>query len=69
MNLLTFGFVRDFGKKNNIDIPDDIVYLFVSWLSLCDQFDRKLTHRHITIETKRTKEKYGIYQQIQLSLH
>ena len=66
-NLLTFGFVRDFGKENNIEIPYDIVYLFISWLSFCDQFDRTLTHRHITIKTKKTNDKYGECQQIQMS--
>ena len=66
-NLLTFGFVRDFCKNYNMDIPDDIVFLFVSWLSFYAQFDRNLTHKHITIETKKTKDKYGEYQQVQIS--
>ena len=65
-SLLTFGFVRDYCKQSNVDpLPNDIIHLFVLWLSFCDQFDRDLTHKDIAIKTK-TIDKYGECQQLQM---
>ena len=63
-NLLSFGFVRECCQNNDIDFPpEDIVALFVLWLSFCDQFDENLSHENIEIITRRD-DKYGEYQSI-----
>ena len=63
-NLLSFGFVREYCNKNKIEfLPNDIVGLFVLWLSFCDQFDVDLLHKNIKVETKKD-DKYGEYQQV-----
>ena len=51
-NLLTFGYVREHCRNQNIDLfPDDIVQLFVEWLLINDCFDKQLSHPSLTIIT------------------
>ena len=48
--LLTFGYVRECCRKQNIDFfPDDIVGLLVVWLIFGDYFDKNLCHPLIDI--------------------
>ena len=43
--LLTFGYVREYCKSQNIDVlPDDIIGLFVTWLLFADYFDKNMSH-------------------------
>ena len=66
-NLLTFGYVRDYCKQTDLDfLPEDIIHLFILWISFCDQFDRNLSHEGIQI-TEECDEEYGEYQQIKLA--
>ena len=49
--LLTFGFVREYCKSQNIELfPDDIISLFVSWLFFYDHFDAEKSHPYLNIE-------------------
>lgn len=33
-DLLTFGYIKEYHSKNNIDLPpDDLILLFVAWIS------------------------------------
>ena len=44
-SLLTFGFVRNHCKSQNIEcIPDEIITLFIAWLFFNDYFDTNLVH-------------------------
>ena len=66
MSLLSFGFTREHCQKNNIDLfPNDIIELFMLWLSFCDKFDPDLCDNYIEIKTQ-THDKYGEYQQAML---
>ena len=63
-NLLSFGFVREYCKQNNLDFPpDDIVGLFAIWLLICDSFDTHLSHEEMDITTE-IDAKYGECQTI-----
>ena len=65
-NLLSFGFVREYCNDNDIElIPNDIIELFILWLSFCDKFEPDLCDKNIKIMTQ-THDKYGEYQQISL---
>ena len=55
-NLLTFGFVRKCCNGKIIEsIPEDIIQLFVVWLSLSDHFAEDKCHPNIKIETVSNK--------------
>ena len=62
-SLLAYGYARKYCKEQDIDcLPDDIVGLFVIWLSFCDRFDLNFIpsimdltsidnkHQHLTIK-------------------
>ena len=50
-NLLTFGYVREYCKLQNISLlPDDILELFVRWLLFGDHFDENKAHPGIQLE-------------------
>ena len=66
VGLLVFGFVRELCNKNKTELlPDDIIKAFVLWLSFCDRFDEKFTHKDIEIESIQDDE-YGEYQKIDI---
>ena len=63
-NLLSFGFVREYCHRNNIEFPpEDVISLFALWLILGDRFDEDLSSEHIEFSTK-YHDTYGEYQQI-----
>ena len=65
-NLLSFGFVREYCNEHKLEIlPNDIVELFILWVSFCDKFDPDLTHTDFAVLTKKDGN-YGEYQQIQI---
>lgn len=63
-NLLSIGFVREYCKENNVEfLPSDIIELFILWLSLCDRFDKDLSHKSIQF-TMKSDNNYIDYEQI-----
>ena len=66
-NLLTFGYVREYCKSENIQlIPDDIMGLFVIWLSFPDCFDKNVTHPMSNITT--IDNQYPYHQHLSLNM-
>ena len=63
--LLTFGYVRECCRTQNIDfMPDDIVGLFVSWLIFSDYFDYNLSHHMMDLTSIDNK-----YQHVRVKKH
>ena len=58
-SLLTFGFVRIGRKSQNIEcIPDDIIQLFIAWLSFNDYFDPNLVHPALKMTSNDNEYQY-----------
>ena len=50
-NLLTFGYVRELCKFQNIAFsPDDIIGLLIVWLLFGDHFDEYKSHPKLKLE-------------------
>ena len=49
--LLVYGFIKEHHKSNNMELPpNDLILLFVSWISLKDQFDKNEIDENIKVD-------------------
>ena len=52
--LLTYGYIKEYHERNNIELPpDDLILLFVSWIQLMDVLDKTKCHRQIVFDPEK----------------
>ena len=63
-DVLVFGFVREYYKSIHCELPpNDIIKLFILWVSFSDFFDKNISHQNIEIELINDNE-HGEYQKL-----